>query len=124
MKLAALAISVLVLCAVTAPAAGADAARDGGPKVRVCGTLPGDGAYSYIRTVGIRCRPAYRVANRARRKYCNRHNNCNVPSTNTEREYRGPVAYHGWRCNVRVAWELMRVRCSKRDMRIFRKTAS
>ena len=120
------AIAILALLGVMAfsPAASADHAAGGGPTVRVCGLTPGDGAYSYIRTVGIRCAPAWRVAYRARKRFCNRHNDCRLGPGNIDKEYRGRVGYNGWSCHVRDGWEFIRVRCAKRQMRILWEAAS
>ena len=120
------AFAVLALLGVmaVAPAIGASDGEANRAKVRVCGTTPGDGAYNYIRTVGIRCAPAWRVAHRAHRRFCNRHNDCRVGPGNIDEQHRGRVGYNGWSCNVRDGWEFIRVRCAKRQMRILWETAS
>ncbi|HEU4737835.1 MAG TPA: hypothetical protein VFS54_02000 [Solirubrobacterales bacterium] len=92
---------------------------------RTCGTLPGDGAYSYITTVGTRCAPAKRIAFRARKRFCKRHNDCLiVPPTPISTIYKGRVGYHGWACHVKDGWELLVVGCKKRDMRFTYRTAA
>jgi hypothetical protein len=92
---------------------------------RTCGTLPGDGAYSYITTEGIRCAPAKRIAFRARKRFCERHNDCMVvPPAPISTIFKGHVRYHGWSCHVKVGWELLVVGCKKPDMRFTYRTAA
>jgi hypothetical protein len=89
-------------------------------ETRTCGLLPGDGAYSYIKTRGVSCRAGQRVASRARKKFCSRHNRCLIlPPTPITTVYKGRVSYRGWICRVKDGWELTAVRCRKRDMRLF-----
>lgn len=92
---------------------------------RTCGTLPGDGAYSYITTAGIRCAPAKRIAFRARKRFCEPHNDCMiVPPTPISTIFKGRVRYRGWSCHVKDGWELLVVSCRKRDMRFTYRTAA
>lgn len=94
-------------------------------KQRTCGVLPGDGAYSYIQTWGIRCAPAYRIAFRARKRFCKRRNDClNNPPVSISHVYRGKVRYRGWSCKVTDGWELTRVHCRKRKMRLIYRSAA
>lgn len=88
----------------------------GGPVRRTCGLLPGEGAFSYIKTVGIRCQAAKRVAAGARDRFCSRHNDCE--SSTPFSRYRGKVRYRGWSCRVRDAWEFLQVKCRKGEMRL------
>ena len=121
---AALAITALLLPLSGSAAGetdGVDASRE---RVRTCGLTPGDGAYSYIRTVGIRCRPAWRVVRRAHRKFCDRHNDCMISESNIGMRYRGRVGYNGWGCHVVDGWEYLRVRCAKGQMRALWESAS
>ncbi|HEU5105165.1 MAG TPA: hypothetical protein VFU11_04945 [Solirubrobacterales bacterium] len=61
---------------------------------RTCGLFPdGVGAYSYIQTRGIRCAPAYRIAFRARKRFCKRHNDCEIdPFVSIGQTYKGKTA--------------------------------
>lgn len=132
MRKATLVIFVLaIFAAISAPIAPADAAgekfdqlRSHGIK-RTCGTLPGDGAYSYITTVGIRCAPAKRIAFRAHKRFCKRHDKCLiVPPAPISTIFKGRIHYRGWTCNVKDGWELLVVGCKKRDMRFSYRTAA
>jgi hypothetical protein len=92
---------------------------------RTCGTLPGEGAYGYITTTGIRCAPAKRIAFRAHKRFCNRHNDCMiVPPTPISTIYKGRVNYHGWSCHVKDGWELLVISCRKHDMRLTYRAAA
>lgn len=95
------------------------------PEVRTCGILPGDGAYRYIKTRNVGCRTGMRVAYRARRKFCARHNRCLInPPTPIATVYKGRIRYNGWTCRVKDGWELTFVRCRKRDMRFILRSAA
>lgn len=92
---------------------------------RTCGILPGDGAFRYIKTRGISCRDGMRVAHRARKKFCSAHNQCLInPPTPITTVYKGRVRYNGWNCRIKDGWELTVVRCTKRGMRLFLKSAA
>jgi hypothetical protein len=92
---------------------------------RTCGILPGDGAYSYITTVGIRCGPAKRIAFRAHKRFCRRHDKCLItPPTPISTTFKGHVHYRGWSCEVKDGWELLVVRCKKREMYFSYRTAA
>lgn len=92
---------------------------------RTCGTLPGDGYYSYIQTWGIRCSPAYRIAFRARKRFCKRHDGCLInPPVPISHAYEGTIRYRGWSCRVKDGWELIRVHCRKRNMRLIYRSAA
>lgn len=93
---------------------------------RTCGTPPdGLGAYSYIQTWGIRCAPAYRIAYRAHRRFCNRHDGCEIdPYVSIRQIYKGKTRYRGWSCKVKDGWELTRVHCRKRKMRLIYRSAA
>ena len=92
---------------------------------RTCGLLPGDGAYSYIQTWGIRCAPAYRIAFRARRRFCKRNDDCEIdPAVSIRQIHKGKTRYRGWSCKVKVGWELSRVHCRKRKMRLIYRSAA
>jgi hypothetical protein len=92
---------------------------------RTCGLLPGEGAFSYVKTVGIRCRAAKRIAHGARRRFCARHHGCRVPQPPPIGfRYRGKVVHRGWTCRVSEGWEFLLVRCRKGDMRIHQEAAA
>ncbi len=92
------------------------AAPPADPK-RVCGLLPGEGAYSYVETKGIGCQAGKLVAHRAHKKFCAPRNGCLItPPTPITRIYKGQVGYRGWSCRIKDGWELLSVRCQKRDM--------
>lgn len=112
-------IAIMVVGAIWTPTASANHGK------RTCGTLPGDGAYGYITTVGIRCAPAKRIAFRAHKRFCKRHNDCMiVPPTPISTIYKGRVRYHGWSCHVKDGWELLVIRCRKRDMHLAYRAAA
>ncbi|HEU5252244.1 MAG TPA: hypothetical protein VFU16_02825 [Solirubrobacterales bacterium] len=93
---------------------------------RTCGSPPdGLGAYSYIQTWGIRCAPAYRIAYRARRRFCKRHDDCEIdPAVSIGQIYKGKTRYRGWACRVKVGYELTRVNCHKQKMRLVYRSAA
>lgn len=104
---------------------GAGPTQDGQRGVlrsRTCGLLPGEGAYSYITTVGVRCRIGARVANHARKKFCRRHNECQSQSVSAS--FHGKVRRNGWRCRVNVGYEFLRVRCHKGRKRILQEAGA
>lgn len=94
---------------------------------RVCGPLlpDGIGAYSYTETWGIRCTPANRIAFRARQRFCKRHGDCLInPPVSIRQVFEGRTRYRGWQCKVKVGWELTRVHCHKRGMRLIHRSAA
>lgn len=119
--------SPLLICIGLAAVAafGPSAVADAKPVSRSCGLLPGEGAYSYIKTRGVKCRTGKKIANRARRKFCARHNSCllqgSVPTTHI---YRGRVRYRGWSCRLKVGWEFIHVKCSKGRRWLLQESAS
>ena len=103
----------LLLLAAASPASGA-------PVKRTCGLLPGDGAFSYIKTTGVKCRDGHKIARRAREKFCSTRSDCEIGPTAIETSYRGEVRYRGWSCRVKVAYESASTRCEKGSKEIFR----
>lgn len=93
---------------------------------RTCGSPPdGRGAYSYIRTWGVRCGPAYRIAFRARKRFCKQHDDCQIdPYIAIGQIHRGKSRHRNWSCKVKVGWELSRVHCRKRKMRLIYESAA
>jgi len=95
------------------------------PIVRTCGLMPGEGAYSYIKTRGVTCRTGGKVTFRARRRFCVRHNDCMIqPPLPISTIFKGKVRYNGWRCQVRDGWESLSVSCWRGKMRIVRKAGA
>ena len=89
---------------------------NGKDRVRLCGVLPGDGAYGYVKTRGVTCRTGWRVSRKARKKFCANRNGCSfAPYTpeSIQRSYRGQVKRNGWRCSGVVKWEFSRFICRK-----------
>lgn len=121
MRLAVVAtfVAALVAMAMLAPVAGANQVT------RTCGLLPGDGAYSYVKSRGVKCRTAGKIAFRARRRFCARRHDCLLQgSVATTHVYRGRIGYRGWSCRIKVGWELLSVRCAKGNRWLLRKAAS
>lgn len=123
-----LVIVVLAAALLGAPgtaAAGGEPGTGAKPVKRTCGLLPGDGAYSFVRTTGIKCQTAIRIALRAQRRFCSFRNDCAFgfpPKVN--RIYRGAVAYNGWQCTVRKGYELSEAACGKDGKVFVRKSGS
>ena len=96
-------------------AAGAD-------EKRTCGTMPGDGAYSFVKTENVSCRIARKVSNRAGRKFCNQPDNCDeAPGAGYDK---GRVRAKGWRCRMKVGYEFFRAECKRRDQRFIAESAA
>lgn len=104
--LVAASAAVLVALAIT-PAEGIA----GGEK-RICGVLPGEGAFGYVKAKNVSCRDARRVAFKAARKFCS-HGRCDgAPDAGVEK---GTVRPNGWDCAVKVGYEYYKARCSKEN---------
>jgi len=99
-----------------------DTPRRASPNSRTCGILPGDGAYSFVKTRGVSCRAGYGVANRARKRFCAPRSGCRLRRPGPV--FKGKVRYAGWTCRVKQGWELNLVDCRKGGKRIFRKSAA
>lgn len=83
-------------------------------RIRVCGTLPGYGAFAYTKTKGISCGQGTRLAGKARRKFCRTHNRCATgPPYSWRKTYRGKTTVNGWRCRVMVKDERSQVYCRR-----------
>jgi len=106
-------VTGLLLLAAVSPASAA-------PIKRTCGLLPGDGAFSYVKTTGVKCRDGYKVARRAREKFCSARNHCEIGPFDLEQSYRGEVRYRGWSCRIKVAYESSSENCEKGSKAIFR----
>lgn len=83
---------------------------------RTCGVLPGNGYVNYVRVANLSCRQGIKVAHRARRKFCARHNGC--PFNSDLQSYRGAVSRNGWKCKVTLGYEYERVKCRKGSRRL------
>lgn len=114
------ALLAAIACALAIVGAGAGAGQAAAaPLHRTCGILPGEGFYSYTTTVGIRCKPAEKIAFRAVRKFCALHHDCRYGiHTSPLLVRKGRVAVHGWRCHLRQGYEFSDVRCHRRQMLI------
>ena len=84
---------------------------------RTCGITPNDGMgyVSYVRVANMSCRHGKKVAYKARKKFCNMHNDCYMRSDLSS--YRGTVRRNGWKCKVTVQYESFRGKCRKGNMR-------
>ena len=83
-------------------------------RIRVCGMLPGNGAYGYTKTRGTSCAKGTRLTGKARRKFCRTHNRCATgPPYPWQKTYRGKTSVAGWRCQVMVRYERSRVYCRR-----------
>jgi hypothetical protein len=90
----------------------------GGRSARVCGRLPGGGAYNYVRAVGTSCGTARRIGRKVRSRFCAARRDCafifpDGSVRSPRRKYRGAGRFGGWRCSVVVGWELTKVNCKK-----------
>lgn len=95
------------------------------PVSRTCGLLPGDGAYSYIKTRGVTCRSGWRIARQAHRRFCHRHNGCLIqPPTPITTVFAGKIRYRRWRCRVKDGWELSVTRCRRDQQLIVQQSAA
>ncbi len=110
-------VAGLLLLVAASPASAA-------PIKRTCGLLPGDGAFRYIKTTGVKCRDGYKITNRARQKFCAARNDCEFGPFDVEESYRGEVRYRGWSCRVKVAYEFISTRCEKGPKELFYATGA
>ena len=93
----------------------------------LCGTLPGQGYFSYVKTRGVSCQAGKRIGFRASRKFCNKkHSGCPTFAYPNEAEtrYSGKIVYHGWRCKILAAYEWSREHCRKGNMLIHRSSGA
>jgi len=119
--LAGLIGAVLVLALLAAPARADAAPSDRGVK-RTCGLLPGDGYYNFIKTTNVSCREGNRVASKAYRKFCAPNfQGCDVGVNDTDK---GRVRVDGWRCKIKLGYESSQQRCKKGRMRFIKKSGA
>lgn len=86
--------------------------KPGENRVRVCGQLPGGGAFRYVKTRGITCRQGIKITGKARTRFCRSRNRCwIVPPMPNSTTYKGRVFVSGWRCQVTVKYERTKVKC-------------
>ncbi len=86
---------------------------------QTCGTLPGMGGYGYVKVANMTCRHGKKVTNKARKKFCKRHDGCAVDwNAEVQQLYKGTVFRNGWRCKVAVGLEYYRTKCRKGKRRV------
>jgi hypothetical protein len=116
---AAVGAVVLVVIAVLVPlgsAAERSKAQD------VCGVLPDEGAYSYVKVWNISCKRARKVAGNAYDRFCEPIDRC---ATDPQGGYvTGKVRFHGWKCDLKLAYEFSRVRCEKSGKRLVQESGA
>lgn len=92
---------------------------------RSCGTLPGDGAFNYVRAKNTTCTRAWKTTRQSWKKFCSTRNRCFInPYGDITKVYRGSVRRNGWRCKVSDGWELIRVKCRKGQRFVIWRTGS
>ena len=116
---AAVGAVVLVVIALLVPA-GSAAERSKAQDV--CGVLPGEGAYGYVKVWNISCKRANKVAGNAYDRFCEPIERC---ATDPQGGFiTGKVRFHGWKCDVKLAYEFSRVRCEKPGKRLVQESAA
>ena len=112
----------LVLVGATAALAGGTQAT-AAPTHRTCGLPEGEGAFHEITTVGVTCRVAEKISNRAIHRFCDQRHGCrygmHTPPTLIRK---GAVVYRGWRCRIRTGYEFSEASCRRGSMH-FRNTS-
>lgn len=108
-SLASLLIALLAASIVALALAPSEGRAGSGDK-RTCGTLPGEGAFGYVKTKNVSCRDARKVASKAARKFCSDGRCDGAPDAPVEE---GTVRPNGWDCAVKVGYEYYKARCSK-----------
>lgn len=116
-------ISILALLAVGALLLAARASPGTiGQKGEVCGTLPGEGAYSYVKVWNIGCARARNVATTAYERFCEPPETCSIDPVG---EFvRGQVSFRGWSCGLKLGYEFSRVRCERPGKRLVQESAA
>jgi hypothetical protein len=88
----------------------------------VCGILPGEGGYSYVKVWNVSCKRARKVAGNAYDRFCEPIDRC---ATDPQGGFiTGKVRLHGWKCDVKLAYEFSRVRCEKAGKRLVQESAA
>ena len=109
---AAATLFAVIALAGLALAGGASGAAAGKPD-EVCGTRPGDGAYSFVKVWNMSCDRADVVFNKVYQDFCDRPGRC---SSDPEGGYtRGREDYRGWECKITYAYEFFRMKCERGD---------
>ena len=78
---------------------------------------PGSGSFNYVITHNVSCREAFKVGNRAGRKFCAHSDRCS-----SEEVVTGRVKARGSKCKVKVGYEFFQARCRKGDMSFLRQS--
>jgi len=115
-------IAIVVAAALVVAALPAHAGAGSPAKPQVCGTPPGDGAYSYVKAWNIGCARARRVAENALERFCDRDAGCSTPIGSGY--LRGTERFNGWDCGLKLGYEFLRVRCEKPHKRLVWETAA
>lgn len=89
---------------------------------QVCGLLPGDGAYSFIKTRNVSCKVARKVTRKAGREFCSQGSNCDAPPTGGIDK--GKVKAKGWKCEMKVGYEFFRAKCHRQKMKFKAESAA
>lgn len=108
----AAALAVVLAASASAPAAAGESAP--AATRATCGTLPGEGAYSFIKTTRVSCKTARAVTTRAGEKFCSRPGKCDVAPDDGGVD-RGTVRVKRWRCEMKVGYEFFQARCRRGD---------
>ena len=111
-------ISVPVLVGLALPAGSGAAAKPD----EICGTLPGDGAYGYVKVWNMSCDRAYEVSNKVADDFCDPPGRCSTPPDGGY--VRGRENYRGWECKLTLAYEFYRARCERNDNRFVHESAA
>ena len=102
-------------------AAPASSAGPGPSKAEICGILPGEGAYSYIKVWNIGCARGRKVAGNAYDRFCEPPERC---ATDVGEIVKGSVRFNGWTCKVKLGYEFSRQQCAKPGKRLTQESAA
>jgi hypothetical protein len=80
----------------------------------VCGVLPGEGAYGYVKVWNMTCARAEKVAANAYDRFCDRRDCATSPEGGF---VTGKTRFNGWKCDLKLAYEFTRIRCAKSEKR-------
>ena len=90
---------------------------------RVCGVLPGEGAYSFIKAKNVDCRTARKVSRQAGRRFCGHHyRECDAAPLDPPDK--GRVTAKGWNCKMKVGYEFYRAKCRRGDQKFVSESAA
>lgn len=119
-RLFTLGVLALTLAAFGLVATGAQAKGPNGKQV--CGTLPGEGYYSYIKARNVSCKIAKKVTRRAADEFCANASNCDAPPTGPVDE--GKVTAKGWKCEMKVGYEFFQAKCERGNQKFKAESAA